>query len=404
MGDNSYSVNIIIYDLYKSKFHVRFKPLKFLHYSIWYSSFLHSRFNRVGARVKSEADMEEIMDNLQEQDLEDKKMRSYAVIPPIMLDAKERKHVYQNNNGHILDMEAVHKSRQYLNIWTAAEKEIFKEKYLQHPKNFYLIASCLEKKSVADCVQYYYLSKKTENYKQMLKRSRQRTRHRPQKTNPGVDNLPPGVVTRHQKEQQLKTVAQQSYDNVDNNVATSSSSVTGGITTTSSTVSSTNNNNNNTNNNTTNNSSAALTPTSNSVTSSSSSPAPASTPSTVISNNNGNSATNVTPANATAVLVKMEVLESGGEEARSDTNAPEKKLLQDVLVKVENTSSSEGSNNDVIVANVKKEESPKEDGVVVKNEEAVVKKEDGVIENYGRYDIRHVRGAFLRFDHFVLDI
>ncbi|KRT86345.1 hypothetical protein AMK59_1175, partial [Oryctes borbonicus] len=327
------------------------------------------RFNRVGARIKSEADLEEIMDNLQEQVLEDKKMRSYAVIPPIMLDAKERKHVYQNNNGHILDMEAVHKSRQFLNIWTAGEKEIFKEKYLQHPKNFYLIASFLDKKSVADCVQYYYLSKKTENYKQLLKRSRQRTRHRPQKTTAGVDNLPPGVVTRHQKEQQaLKTVAQQNYEGIDNNVTTSSSSVTGNITTF--TVSSTNNNNGN--NNTTNNSSTALTPTSNSVTSSSSSPAPASTPSTVISNNNGGSATNVTSANTTAlVMAKTDAMESGGEEIKCESNNSEKKLLQDIVVKMENTSSNEGSNSDAMVGSiaiVKKEDVKKEEIVVVKKE------------------------------------
>lgn len=130
----------------------------------------------MGARVKSEADMEEIMDNLQEQAMEDKKMRSYAVIPPFLYDTKERKVNYQNDNGFIENMEMVYKSRQFLNIWTPSEKEIFKEKYLQHPKNFGVIASFIERKSVSDSVQYYYLSKKTENYKQLLRKSRQRTR------------------------------------------------------------------------------------------------------------------------------------------------------------------------------------------------------------------------------------
>lgn len=120
--------------------------------------------------------MEEIMDNLQEQALEDKKMRSYAVIPPILLGARERAIQYQNDNGFIEDMEAVYKSRQFLNIWTPSEKEVFKEKYLTHPKNFGMVASYLDRKSVSDCVQYYYLSKKTENYKQLLRKSRQRTR------------------------------------------------------------------------------------------------------------------------------------------------------------------------------------------------------------------------------------
>lgn len=49
---------------------------------------------------------------------------------------------------------------------------MFKEKYLQYPKNFVTIASCLERKSVADCVQFYYLSKKTVNYKQWLRKSK----------------------------------------------------------------------------------------------------------------------------------------------------------------------------------------------------------------------------------------
>lgn len=173
------------------------------------------RFNRVGARIKSEADLEEIMDGLQEQEMEDKKMRSYAVIPPILLDARQRKLKYVNNNGHILDMEAEYKERQNLNVWTNSENEIFKEKYLQHPKNFGVIASYLERKSVQDCVQHYYLTKKTENYKQLLRKSRQRTRssrNNPQKVNNTANNsvvdilTTTGVTTRLQREQQQKTV------------------------------------------------------------------------------------------------------------------------------------------------------------------------------------------------------
>ncbi|XP_030747632.1 nuclear receptor corepressor 1 isoform X1 [Sitophilus oryzae] len=176
------------------------------------------RFNRVGARVKSEADMEEIMDNLQEQALEDKKMRSYAVIPPILLDPKERRK-YTNNNNFIEDMEVVYKSRQYLNIWTPAEKETFKEKFIQHPKNFYQISQALgERKSVSECVHFYYLSKKTENYKQLLrknKRDKFRERMKASRQNhqnvnnsanlPIVDTLTTGVTTRLQREQQQRT-------------------------------------------------------------------------------------------------------------------------------------------------------------------------------------------------------
>lgn len=36
---------------------------------------------------------------------EDKKMRSYAVIPPLMLDAKQKRYVFHNENGAVTDME-----------------------------------------------------------------------------------------------------------------------------------------------------------------------------------------------------------------------------------------------------------------------------------------------------------
>ncbi|KAL9881792.1 nuclear receptor corepressor smrter isoform 4-T25 [Glossina fuscipes fuscipes] len=170
------------------------------------------RFNRVGSRIKSEADYEEIMDGLQEQAMEVRKMRSYAIIPPLMFNTYQRRCLYHNENGAVKDMVAVHKERAVLNVWTAGEKEIFKEKFLQHPKNFGAIAASLDRKSAQDCVRYYYLSKKTENYKQLLRKSRQRTRAsktlqktQQQPTQCIIDSLTTGVTTRLQREQQQKT-------------------------------------------------------------------------------------------------------------------------------------------------------------------------------------------------------
>lgn len=134
------------------------------------------RFSRVGARVKSDAEMEEIMDGLQEQENEDKKMRAYAVIPPILLEEKKRKQRYINKNGLIEEPISEYKEYKNINIWTEQEREIFKEKYLQHPKNFVVIGSYLERKSVSDCIQYYYSTKKKENYKMLVKRRIRRPR------------------------------------------------------------------------------------------------------------------------------------------------------------------------------------------------------------------------------------
>ncbi len=73
-------------------------------------------------------------------------MRSYCVIPPMLLDARQRKLCFHNNNGIVDEPHEDYKERQIFNIWTEQEKEIFKEKYLQHPKNFGYIASCLDRK------------------------------------------------------------------------------------------------------------------------------------------------------------------------------------------------------------------------------------------------------------------
>ena len=136
------------------------------------------RLQRSGQRIRSEAELDEIIDGLQVQAMEDQKMRSYAVIPPIMFDSTMKPPAkYDNRNGFIEDPFLLYKEVENINIWTEGEKEIFREKYLQHPKNFGLIASFLERKSVADCVQYYYHSKKKEKYKELLKKhAKKRTR------------------------------------------------------------------------------------------------------------------------------------------------------------------------------------------------------------------------------------
>ncbi|XP_024867406.1 uncharacterized protein LOC112451782 [Temnothorax curvispinosus] len=219
------------------------------------------RFNRVGARIKSEADLEEIMDGLQEQEeetlqdlknsikarqMEDKKMRSYAVIPPLLLDAKQRRIAFQNRNGLLQpeELEALHSERKLINVWSSVEHELFKEKYLQHPKNYGVIAQSLEHKSVPDCVHHYYLTKKAENYKQLLRKSRQRTRSSRNNPNNKVNNtsstigpidiLTTGVTTRLQREQQQKT-----QENPQNSSTTATSTSTTSTTVTSSVSSTT---------------------------------------------------------------------------------------------------------------------------------------------------------------------
>lgn len=109
-------------------------------------------------------------------------MRSYAVIPPLLLDSKQRRIAFQNRNGLLQpeELEALHSERKLINVWSSNEHELFKEKYISHPKNFGAIGQSFEHKSVPDCVHHYYLTKKAENYKQLLRRSRRiRSRNNP---------------------------------------------------------------------------------------------------------------------------------------------------------------------------------------------------------------------------------
>ncbi|XP_046678992.1 LOW QUALITY PROTEIN: nuclear receptor corepressor 1-like [Homalodisca vitripennis] len=174
------------------------------------------RFNRIGTRIKSDADLEEIMDGLQKQEMEKKKMRLNAVIPPLLLNADQRKYSYINTNGKIEDLAKEYKERQFFNIWTEAEVKIFKEMLLQHHKNFSVIASYLEHKSVGDCIQYYYQTKKEENYKSLLRKQQRkrssRNNHRKVNVSAGATNSAmdlilssgTGVTTRLQFEQMQK--------------------------------------------------------------------------------------------------------------------------------------------------------------------------------------------------------
>lgn len=74
-------------------------------------------------------------------------MRSYAVIPPIMFDNRQRRLVFQNENGSKVDMETELSAYKTINLWTTGEKETFRDKYIQNAKNFGSIANSLERKS-----------------------------------------------------------------------------------------------------------------------------------------------------------------------------------------------------------------------------------------------------------------
>uniref|UniRef100_A0A3Q3MLD8 Nuclear receptor corepressor 1 n=1 Tax=Labrus bergylta TaxID=56723 RepID=A0A3Q3MLD8_9LABR len=115
------------------------------------------RFQRVGQRgtglsatiARSEHEISEIIDGLSEQENNEKQMRQLSVIPPMMYDSEQRRVRFINMNGLMDDPMKVYKARQFMNC-------------------------------VADCVLYYYLTKKNHNYKTLVRRNYGRRRGRNQ--------------------------------------------------------------------------------------------------------------------------------------------------------------------------------------------------------------------------------
>uniref|UniRef100_A0A3B3U7X8 Nuclear receptor corepressor 2 n=1 Tax=Poecilia latipinna TaxID=48699 RepID=A0A3B3U7X8_9TELE len=140
--------------------------------------------SRVGQRgggltssaARSEHEVSEIIDGISEHENTEKQMRQLAVIPPMLFDAEQQRIKFINMNGLMDDPMKVYKDRQVMNMWSEQERDTFREKFIQHPKNFGLIASFLERKTVAECVLFYYLTKKNENYKNIVRRNRRRGR------------------------------------------------------------------------------------------------------------------------------------------------------------------------------------------------------------------------------------
>lgn len=114
---------------------------------------------------------------------EEEKLRKSSVVPPILHDRWQRKHQYFNQNGLIkTDPAEFYKERTQMSYWSAEEKQIFIDKFTQSPKNFGYISSFLENKTTEQCVQFYYMTKKSENYKNLLRKQSQASRRKAKQT------------------------------------------------------------------------------------------------------------------------------------------------------------------------------------------------------------------------------
>ncbi|KAE8717969.1 Serine carboxypeptidase-like 27 isoform 1 [Hibiscus syriacus] len=88
--------------------------------------------------------------------------RNALKMPALILDEKEKVSRFISSNGLVEDPFAIEKERALINPWTSEEKEIFIDKLAAFGKDFRKIASFLDHKTTADCVEFYYKNHKSE--------------------------------------------------------------------------------------------------------------------------------------------------------------------------------------------------------------------------------------------------
>nr|WGL50249.1 R2R3 MYB transcription factor [Lagerstroemia indica] len=91
--------------------------------------------------------------------------REALKMPALILDEREKiVSRFISFNGLVEDPCAVEKERTMINPWTVDEREIFLEKLGKYGKDFRRIASFLDHKTTADCVEFYYKNHKSEDF------------------------------------------------------------------------------------------------------------------------------------------------------------------------------------------------------------------------------------------------
>ncbi|KAJ1896693.1 DNA-binding protein snt1 [Kickxella alabastrina] len=152
--------------------------------------------------VHSDAELQKIIERLQYDDARNPDLRSQrtaAVIPNMVLGAKEHAMLRVDNGSHRVDdpMAFYHAhaptpgSPEYRRVayannadpshfWTQPEVSAFVAAYLAHPKQFGRIAAAIPHKSMNDCVLFYYRNKKPLRLKELEARSNKKSRRRQQ--------------------------------------------------------------------------------------------------------------------------------------------------------------------------------------------------------------------------------
>ncbi|XP_077239198.1 uncharacterized protein LOC143880249 isoform X2 [Tasmannia lanceolata] len=104
-------------------------------------------------------------------DTQVKLYRNSLKMPALITDEQERRYSrFITGNGLVEDPCLAEKERVMINRWTPKEKEIFMDMLATYGKDFVKVASFLNHKTTADCVEFYYKTHKSESFEKIRKR------------------------------------------------------------------------------------------------------------------------------------------------------------------------------------------------------------------------------------------
>ena len=121
--------------------------------------------------VNTEAEFQEILAGLADHHAKDPAFRASrtTAIVPDMLTPRERQMRHVDENDLVEDPIAFYDfAGDAEPEWTTEERDLFKKRYLNYPKQFGKIADGIPDKTAGQCVLYYYRTKKDENWKGQL--------------------------------------------------------------------------------------------------------------------------------------------------------------------------------------------------------------------------------------------
>lgn len=126
-----------------------------------------------GDAARSEAEFLEILASLEDADMRDpnlRAMRTTATVPDMAIDAGEHGILqdYDDCSGLVTDPFEHYGLNKKPDAWTEDEIATFCRRYALFPKQFGKIAASLPDKTTAQCVLFYYRSKKKINFRALV--------------------------------------------------------------------------------------------------------------------------------------------------------------------------------------------------------------------------------------------